>query len=313
MKKLSQEQFFRAVDFVMTHARPLDKKLFDYYFSGGSSIAVLNELKHYQNHDGGCGHAIEPDVRMPQSSPIASSVAMQYALAVDASWLHPFIQRTMAYFTNIYGTYGNWPLKLNSMHTAPHAEWWQHSGHPAGTFEANPGAEIIGYYNMYPQSIQGSLLTKFNEAAIRCLNNCDGPLEFHEALCYMRLAETMGEPEKTEVISHLEDMARMIVTKDPAAWTRYCAKPLWLAPDPDSPLYTVLEDLVELNLDFEISNQAADGSWHPFWEWGQYRDVWEQEAKLEWQGYLTVKTLKALYSFGRIEQHTHLMKKKQVY
>ena len=57
-----------------------------------------------------------------------------------------------------------------------------------------------------------------------------------------------------------------------------------------------------MNLDFEIEQQAEDGSWSPNFSWGdQYPEAW-QTAKKEWQSRFTVDTLKTLRDFGRIEQ-----------
>ncbi|MDQ0254044.1 hypothetical protein J2S74_001417 [Evansella vedderi] len=300
MKRLSQEQFERAVNFIFTNARPLDRRVLEYHFFNGEKSAVLNELMKYQNKDGGVGKGIEPDIQSVESSPIATSVAMQYAREVQASWQHPFVKKAMKYFTDTYNYYHNWPLKMPHMNNFPHADWWHFNEHES-QFEVNPGAEIVGYYHTYPQIIPEDLLPTFHDHVFQHLENRSTPIEFHEALCYLRLAEEIPDPGKTMIVDVLREWARDIVTLDPSKWGGYCAKPLWLAPTPNSPLYNVLEDVISLNLDYEIEHQQEDGSWVPFWEWGQYRDVWENKAKKEWQGALTVKTLYTLKNYERLE------------
>ncbi|MCE7792538.1 hypothetical protein K8O68_08925 [Salipaludibacillus sp. CUR1] len=309
MKRLTQDQFFKAVDFIMTNARPLDKKLFEYFFWNGSSLAVMNELSRYQNTDGGCGHGIEPDIRMAVSSPVSTSVAMQYACMVKTPLQHPFIKRAMQYFTSVFEENGKWPLVLPEMNNEPHADWWHYTGQTDEGFETNPGAEITGYYHAYPQILRDGLLGTLHDHVFQYIENTEGVMEFHEVLSYLRLAEVMPEPGKSMLTDQLRKIAPNVVTTNPEEWDGYCAKPLWLAPSPASPLYSVLKNNVELNLDYEIDNQAADGSWHPFWEWGQFREVWENEAKKEWQGWLTVKTLLALHSFGRIDEKVTVEKR----
>jgi hypothetical protein len=72
--QLSPEAFDSARTFVKAQARPLDQRLFEFYFEAGSAAAVLAELAHYQNDDGGFGRALEPDFRLVASSPLAGSL-----------------------------------------------------------------------------------------------------------------------------------------------------------------------------------------------------------------------------------------------
>ena len=78
-------------------------------------------------------------------------------------------------------------------------------------------------------------------------------------------------------------------------------KPLYLVSSPDSPLAAGLADEVAMNLDFEIDQQGEDGAWSPNFSWGdQHPAAWEI-AKREWQARITLKTLRVLRDFGRIE------------
>ncbi|TMW71128.1 hypothetical protein [Alteribacter natronophilus] len=299
MKKLPLQRYRRAADFISTHARLVDQRLFEYYFYNGPAEAVLEALTPYQNEDGGVAHGIEPDIQTKVSNPISTSVALQYARAAGASWRHPFIQKAMGYLTSVYSEYGFWPLKIREMNEAPHAEWW-HFEKKAETFEANPGAEIIGYFHCYPQVLESDLFPIWHEQVFTYLEG-SGPLEMHEALCFLRLADLMPEPGKSHILDALRPHIRATVTTDPSKWGGYCAKPLLFAPAPDSPFACMLERHVLKNLDYEVASQQEDGSWMPYWKWGQYEDVWETEAKKEWAGWLTVTTLKALADYDRIE------------
>ena len=77
MKRLTQAAFQRAKTFVKEQGRDLDRRLLSYYFEGGSDVSVLAALAVYQNDDGGFGHGLEPDLRTPASSVIATTVAFQ--------------------------------------------------------------------------------------------------------------------------------------------------------------------------------------------------------------------------------------------
>lgn len=76
MNKLSLNQFEKAALFLKTTARPLERTLFAWEFEGGSSEAVLSEVKKFQNKDGGFGHGLESDFRCEESSALATAVAL---------------------------------------------------------------------------------------------------------------------------------------------------------------------------------------------------------------------------------------------
>ena len=130
------------------------------------------------------------------------------------------------------------------------------------------------------------------------------PLESHDLLCLMRLAQTRHLPEELAAIVHprlLHD-APLVATTDPKQWGGYGLMPLWLAPTPDHPAAKALgDDLLNANLDYEIDRQHDHGQWDPTWDWGpDNRAAWEL-AKPDWQGVLTLQTLLTLRAYDRIE------------
>ena len=52
------------------HARLLDRLRFRVLFEGASPEPLVTAIAAYQNADGGFGHALEPDLRGPESEPI---------------------------------------------------------------------------------------------------------------------------------------------------------------------------------------------------------------------------------------------------
>ena len=65
----------KGENFIWENARLLERAIFSYHFYSGSDIRILEILKTYQNEDGGFGHALEPDLRTPDSHPsLLSSV-----------------------------------------------------------------------------------------------------------------------------------------------------------------------------------------------------------------------------------------------
>ena len=77
MKYLSKESFKKALKWIKQNARPLEKARLRFYFENDAVDEVKTELEKFQNTDGGFGHALEPDLRTPNSSVLATSLAYQ--------------------------------------------------------------------------------------------------------------------------------------------------------------------------------------------------------------------------------------------
>ena len=170
-------------------------------------------------------------------------------------------------------------------------------------FKANPRAEIVGYLFEYPNLSPASLRKDLGEAVAVYLETFAEKVDTHELLCYVRLVQTpaLPEPLRSWLLLRLAPVVDRVVAREPSAWAQYGLKPLWVAGSPDSPFAGQLAGAIELNLDYEIEHQGADGAWAPSWTWfGQYDETWPQ-AEREWKGVLTIKTLLQLRSFGRFE------------
>ena len=90
MKTMSKAAHDKAVDYLKTQARPLERALYAYHFENAPAADVLTELAHYQNADGGFGHGLEPDMRLNDSSVIQSSIAFQHLRELKTPANHPW-------------------------------------------------------------------------------------------------------------------------------------------------------------------------------------------------------------------------------
>lgn len=304
MKKLTQAAFQRARAFVVTQGRELERRRFEFHFESGSPAAVLDALASYQNDDGGFGHGLEPDLRTTASSAIATTVGFQILREVQAPADHALARKGIEYFLATYDESRQvWPIVPPAANAAPHAPWWNYAKSAAtfGQFLVNPRAEIVGYLHDFSAGVPPILLTTLTGAVLAHLDSLPDAMEMHDILCASRLAETNALPNKERVWEKLARAAAHSVARDAEQLAGYTLKPLWLVSSPESPLAAGLANEVEMNLDFEIEQQGADGSWSPNFSWGgQYPAAW-QTAKREWQAKIAVDTLKALKNFGRIE------------
>ncbi|MFX1391618.1 MAG: hypothetical protein ACFE9Z_16255 [Promethearchaeota archaeon] len=76
MRKLSKVQAKKIKDFIYKNGRILERKLFSYFFENGNKDDVIKALVAYQNHDGGFGNGIEPDLLCPDSTAIGAETAL---------------------------------------------------------------------------------------------------------------------------------------------------------------------------------------------------------------------------------------------
>lgn len=83
MLKLSNEIFVQVSFSIKEFSRDLEKYLYEYYFEEGTSENIVKELKRYQNEDGGFGNALESDFRLPDSSPMATSIGIRILSEIE--------------------------------------------------------------------------------------------------------------------------------------------------------------------------------------------------------------------------------------
>lgn len=301
--KLSEDQFRRAVNFIESRARPLEKSLYAYHFAGGAVEEVLDELAKFQNGDGGFGRGLETDLRLDDSSVIATTIAFQRFREVHAPADHPIVIKACRYLASTYDAdHVKWHIIPTNVDDAPHAPWWVHDGDLEKSM-SNPRAEIAGYLNDYPQHFPAEMRDVVTQSVVEHLFSQPDEMEMHDLLCYLRLYETPNLPSniRASLLEKLKRVVNSAVERDPEQWKSYGLQPLNVITSPESPFAADFATAIQQNLDFVIENQGADGGWAPSWSWGdQWQDAWEQ-AKREVTGVLTLENLRKLRAFGRIE------------
>ena len=127
MVRISQKAFDRAAEFISLNARPLERARFDYHFASGPISDVLTQLRAFQNNDGGFGHGIEPDLRMPLSSPFATTLAFQVFRDLDVPGNHAAVVEGIKYFERTYDhSIAGWDPVGPRGNGFPRAVWWNY-------------------------------------------------------------------------------------------------------------------------------------------------------------------------------------------
>ncbi|MDD2765065.1 MAG: hypothetical protein PHE83_13945 [Opitutaceae bacterium] len=305
---LSPESFAQARKFVLHEARPLERALFRLHFEGATTAEARLALTAYQNADGGFGRALEPDLRLPGSSALATSVAFQHLRDLGLNARDPMVRAAVRWSQAAFEpTLGRWPAVPADANDWPHAPWWTWTSPDVPGFVANPCVELVAHLWHYREAADAGFLSEVTASTEGLVNALPEKPAMHDLLCLLCLAQTPAVPAvlRNQAALHARRAGPAIVARERKAWTGYAVKPLLLAPRSDSLLTPLLGDVLGANLDFEIGRQGADGSWAPNWDWsGNFPGHWVQ-AELEWKGVVTLQTLLTLRSYGRIAATEH--------
>lgn len=298
---MSPQRHAAARDFLLTRARPLERGLYHFEFEHGPAADAVSALSAFQNQDGGFGHALEPDFRLPASSALATSIGLQHLSRLPAELARERALHALSYVAETYdpGRQG-WQKVPPAVADYPRAFWWEpEQPEDVEANWANPGAELVGYIYEVPGSAAEPLRESLTRRAFAWLDAHERALEMHDLLCYLRLARRLPADLKQDLEQRLARHVREVVATDQKAWAEYALQPVQVAPDPEA-LYTeLLGPAIAANLDYLIAEQGADGAWEPTWNWGRFPEEWER-AREEWKGILTLENLRLLRSYGRL-------------
>ncbi|RDE10869.1 MAG: hypothetical protein C4K48_12750 [Candidatus Thorarchaeota archaeon] len=299
---LKREEFLQAFEFVKNNARELDRKLIESQFGNESEKEVRKALVKYQNPDGGFGNAIDPDFRLKASSPMATSVGLQYCTQIELDSADPIIESAMKYLVSTYQSDGGyWPPTFMNVNEEPHAPWWHVESviSPSEAGWPNPNAELVGYMNKYAIHVPKDVLIAVNRRALLNLESStyiEGLI--YDIVCWNRAYSYLPDALRRKATDKIERTLRKIMPTIEQVLRE--VRVFVIAPDPQSLLYRLYPDRVTGLIASQIQKQSDDGGWWPTWEWGQYMDSWSH-AKKEWAGKITVECLISLKQYNFIE------------
>jgi hypothetical protein len=268
----------KARDFVYANGVMWERALFAYLFQGESVDRLHQNLLCYKNPDKGWGHALEHDLRVPQSNPLALEfllvIIMQ--MGIPAGKLLDGTVQWLEAQRETDGSLKNPPETLNY----PHAPWW------------NDGGQTI------PDSIVGNLTAlgciseslrettakwvQHNLTLEKIRANDWLFMAYHAYDYYQPLRET---PEgKAGWQSAVENI---IACAEKAESEKYNSI-FRFVPTADAPVTSALPPkLLTKYLDYLAETQQADGSWH------------DEHNLPQWYPWTTIAVLNGLRAHGR--------------
>lgn len=311
MPRLTTERYLQARAFLHDRARPLELAQFEHDFEGAAAWPVLDALAAFQNPDGGFGHGLEPDSVTPTSGALASSVALRILAAIAAPPAHPMVRSLVSYLLESCDqATGTWRIVPSDTSDFPHAPWWAAEGleERFSEFKLNPRAEIVAHLLTLGAGVdqawlQGQTLAIVREVDARLTA---GGLEMHELMAACRLLDAGGVPGDLRQALRKSLTTAAVDALRAGSSGGYGLRALSVAPRPGSTLADTLADIVVLELEGLVAEQAADGAWWPAWDWGAPRGseaaaAWDR-SKTAWAGIITLDNLRTLSANGMVDR-----------
>lgn len=285
-----KETLVKAGNFILTNARLLERRIFEVHFEGASPVSVGYVIRGYQNSDGGLGHALEPDVRCPESQPLFVSFglgALEEAGYRDVE----FATSICNFLESISDNKGLVPFFLESAYQSPMASHWINS-----TLTPGLNSTIIICGLLHNQGVQHEWLSLATETCYQMLIE-NPPCEAHALCGVASLAEYI--PDRAKAMNLLDAIAlalpraRFFIPDAPV--NTYGLTPLHFAPRPNAicrPLFT--QNQIDGHLEELVKQQLPDGGWPITWE------APGLASELEWRGRITLEAICRLNAYGVI-------------
>jgi hypothetical protein len=289
------DRFAAARGFLLRDGRLLERRLFATCFEGAAPAGVADAVRGYRNPDRGFGHGLEPDTRCPASLPIYAEVALQ-ALAAAGAADTDLIDGACDYLAGVaarVGAGGAVPPAFPVIESFPRAVHWSE-----WTYEPslNPTAGLAGL--LHGLGAEHPWLAQATDWCWEQIEAAELPGEVHtlsEVFSFLEHAPDRGRTAAAAARA-LERLTKAeMFLADPEA-TGYGLTPLTIAPRADSRWRDLFPaGLIEAHLDRLQRDQQPDGGWPVTWE------PPSDAARLEWRGMVTVKALRTLVSYGRLD------------
>ncbi len=296
---LPKSDFLKARDFILTNARMIERRLFDFHFANGNRNGVFHAVYAYRNSDGGFGHGMEPDTASPESQPLFSIMALETLDEVGYLTKEIILKDFMPYFESITTKKGGIPWMFRPKSTYPCEEHFKTVKEWSALSTTAPLLGILEKYEIdipwmkkAEQFVWGEF-ERIKDKHVFCY------LCVPRWLTFLKHTKSRDKAQKTinDLKNWISNNKIICDDKSDEGWGLY-GKPhrLNYATSPESILYSLFtKETIEADIKELINRQKEDGRW----------DTWygiSEGTKLEWAGIQTLWVLKVLKNYGSIEE-----------
>ncbi len=257
---------------------------------------IILELAKFQNEDGGFGHGLEPDIRMPESNVASSDVAIAVLDEIkDEGLKRDILKKLVSYYEDVFNEDKlSWEIVPPMVDNYPRAVWWNYENVDSFSY-GNPNPEIVGFLFRYKQYLKKIDVFEMIERIVGYVQT-----EFpdnssqHSIISSLYFYVSMPEEIKKQIKDNLQKAIDKELHTD--NWEEYGLEPY--------SIYLITKDFLENRkeiLDKNIKQKKAiikKGLILPNWQWYQYEEVFNN-IKHEWSGLLTYKAIKAIIKFEK--------------
>ena len=288
----------KAVAFLSTHARVLERRRFDMAFGHGTAKEAVAALDAYRNADGGYGWGLEPDLRTPDSQPVAALHAFE--VFEEAGLGAPQARQLCDWLASVSLDDGGLSFALPATDPAGSAPFWIHADpHQSSLHMTCMLAGIAHRVGRHDPDVRNhpwlQTATEYSVRHIRELDRVESAHEFSFALQFLDAVndEVPSAPAELVRLGKLIPASGTVPVQGGQA--DEALRALDLSPRPDRPLRELFDaDLVEGELHRIAAGQQDDGGWTV-----DFRSH-SAAGALEWRGYATVHALTVLRAHDRL-------------
>ncbi len=275
-----------AERFVLTNARLLERHRLSVLLHGAPTAPVLDALRAFRNPDGGFGHALEPDVRAPESEPAAALAALE-VLAEIGALDDPMAAGVAAWVATIADPDGAVPFVTPAAAAFPHAPWMVPS----------PGGSHLTFAIAGALWEAGSDEPWLARATEWCWAKLDRPDELSAYWVKFSLGFLDSVSDEDRAAASVERLRSRLDRDGSISVTGGTENerltPLTLSPRPGRRSRALFSDeQIEADLDELQRGQDEDGGWTFDWL------AWSPGQTVEWRGAMTVRALATLFAHG---------------
>lgn len=292
-----------AWQFMVTHARTLDRRRLAYLLGEDTAAGVVGALGAYRNPDGGFGWALEPDMRGPASQPAGALTALEILEEVGAG-ADPIAGDMFDWLDSVTLSDGGLPFALAGAEQEASPVWagadiFVSSLHMTAALCAAAHRVVVQDETLRSKA----WLARATDHCLRSLERLAEPGHAYELKYVLRFLDAIVEkqpkvhPQLVRLGAFIPASGLMSVaggTADEAM------RPLDFAPLPDRPLRTLFDSQrIEEDLDRLAAEQQPDGGWDV--------DFLKTStlSGFDWRGVATVLALQTLTTNGRFVVADH--------